>query len=221
MTTLNRTLLRCAVCGEESEHLLTGSTYTTGSPDFDTRPPELMRSTIIYWLQECPSCGYAAPDLREAHEAVGDIVRSSGYQQRQGAFVRHSFLLESLGHFSEAGWTALHGAWLADDRGDEAEAGRLRLLATSLWKRGKTSGQNFMDSFHEEFALVTDVFRRAGAFDEALATCRAGLDSEDLPTLIEDLLRMELSLIQRRDTACHSLSELPQHPPGARRVSMQ
>jgi len=200
--------------------MVMGSTNTMQPPDFDTRPGEMMRSTIGYWILECPHCGYAAPDLSEAAEGVAEIVRSGEYQAVPGRFQRHSFLLEKLGHFAEAGWTALHGAWLADDHGDTAEAQRSRARAITMWRQGKAARQNFMDSPHEEFALAADVSRRAGAFDEALATCRAGLSSDDLPPLIEDLLRMELTLIQQRDETCHSLSELPQRPPEASRVTL-
>lgn len=221
MTTINEKSTCCAVCGETSDRIILGSSNTIEPPDFDTRPGEMLRSTIGFWVVECPHCGYAAPDLEERPEGVSDIVRSEAYLAKKGPFLRHAFILEQLGHFAEAGWTALHAAWSADDAEDADAARACRALAIDLWKRGKAARQNFMNNPHEEFALAADVCRRMGAFDEALATCRAGLDGEGIPPLIEDLLRMEMTFIQNRDTACHSLAELPERPEGAQRVTLQ
>lgn len=221
MTAIDEKTTCCAVCGEMSTRIILGSSNTLEPPDLDTRPGEMLRSTIGHWIVECPHCGYSAPDIEERHDAVAGIVRSEAYQRKQGRFLRHSHLLEQLGLFAEAGWTALHGAWLADDDGQPAAARECRALAITLWKRGKAARQNFMNDPHEEFALVTDVCRRIGDFDEALATCRAGLQGEGIPPLIEDILRLELTLIQNRDSACHSLKEIPERPDGAQRVTLQ
>jgi hypothetical protein len=221
MTTIDEKTTCCAVCGEMSTRVILGSSNTVEPPDFDTRPGEMLRSTIGFWVVECPHCGYAAPDLEERPEGVSGIVRSEAYLAKQGPFLRHAYILEQLGHFAEAGWTALHAAWSADDSGDDASARACRTLAIALWKRGKAARQNFMNNPHEEFALAADVARRMGAFEEALATAKAGREGDDLPPLIEDLLRMELTFIQNRDTACHSLAELPERPAGTQRVTLQ
>jgi hypothetical protein len=57
MTTLYREKSRCAVCGIATEYTSIGSTNAFGSPDLDTRPPEMQRSTIFAWVQRCPECG--------------------------------------------------------------------------------------------------------------------------------------------------------------------
>ncbi|MBI4890771.1 MAG: hypothetical protein HY821_09120 [Acidobacteria bacterium] len=220
MTTLDTKFTCCAVCGEFSDQTVLGSSNTMEPPDLDTRPGEMLRSTIAYWIYECPHCGYAAPDLEERITDVADIVRSPEYLSNEGRFLRHVFLLRQLGHFAEAGWTALHAAWLADDENNPALAQSNRRLAIALFKQGKASRQNFMNDPNEEFALVTDVCRRAGEFDEALSTCRAGLQGDNLPPLIEDILRLELTLIQNRDDTRHTCAELPERPEGAQRVAL-
>lgn len=221
MTTVSEKTTCCAVCGEMSQRAILGSSNTVEPPDFDTRPGEMLRSTIGHWVIECPHCGYAAPDLEERPEGVAGIVRSEAYLAQHGPFLRHAFILEQLGHFAEAGWTALHAAWIADDSHDDDAARSARALAIRLWKRGKAARQNFMNNPHEEFALVTDVCRRMGDFDEAFATCRAGLAAGDVPPLIEDILRLELTFIQSRDTSCHSVREIPERPAGGQRVTLQ
>ncbi|MBI5084630.1 MAG: hypothetical protein HZB13_08540 [Acidobacteria bacterium] len=172
-------------------------------------------------MQSCPSCGYAAPDLSHAAPGVEQLVKSPGYIGCPGAFARHAYILERLGFYADAGWTALHGAWVFDDEGQEHAARRLRAAAISYWKEGKAAGQHFMETTAEEFAIVTDLLRRLGDFDQAQATARVALNDDHLPGLIQDTLRFQLSLIQARDTACHALAELPPRPRGGVRVTLE
>ncbi len=71
MTRIFEQEVECCVCQEKSKHMIIGSTNSFGSPDLDTRPPEMKRSTLSLWIQRCPSCGYSSPDLSdcEAHIA--------------------------------------------------------------------------------------------------------------------------------------------------------
>lgn len=62
----------CGVCGGISEQTGLQSTNAFGSPDLDLRPPEMERSTMCYWVQTCPQCGYCASDIAEK------LQRSSG-----------------------------------------------------------------------------------------------------------------------------------------------
>jgi hypothetical protein len=172
-------------------------------------------------MQLCPYCGYASPDLSYAAEGAAALAASPESQALEDRFLRHAWLLEQLGHFADAGWTALHGAWLCDDLGQPAQAALHRRRALELWKRGKQAGQPFLDDLAHEFAVVCDLLRRLSQFDEARATCLAGLQEEPLPHVLEDILRLQLSLIQRRDTAAHNLSELPDRPAGATPITLQ
>lgn len=61
----------CAVHGPGSDIFLRSGGITLGPPDFDTRPAEMARFTVGYWVQECAHCGYAARD----------IVLSGAYQR--------------------------------------------------------------------------------------------------------------------------------------------
>lgn len=218
---LDRKGVRCAVCGGESSQLQMASTNTRGAPDLDTRPPEMLRSTLQHWVRECPHCRYAAPDIAApAPEKVPALVRGGVYQAIGCKFQRHSWLLAELGHYADAGWTSLHAAWMADDSSDLVAARLCRRRAIELWKRGKQHGQNFMDSTEQEFALVVDVLRRQGEFAEARQTCIEALNDDRLSPLIEDALRFQLTLISRNDDSCHRLDELPKPPDGAERVKL-
>jgi hypothetical protein len=212
----------CAVCGASSEQTVAAGAEVVPRepPDFDTRPGEPLRSTLQHWLQQCPQCGYAAPELAYAPEGVAALVKSEQYLNCEGPFLRHAFLLDQLGHHADAGWMALQGAWFFDDEGDDGLALGCRAVTLQFWKKGKAAGQNFAETIPEEFALVTDILRRSGMFEEALGTCLDALDDEELPPVIEDMLRMQKAFIEKKDYGRHSLAELPERPAGSTRVTL-
>lgn len=212
----------CAVCGAQSEQAAASGAEVAPRepPDFDTRPGEPLRSTLAGWLQQCPECGYAAPELSYAPEGVAALVRTEQYARCEGPFLRHAFLLDQLGHHADAGWMALQGAWSCDDSGDGGMALGCRTVALQFWKKGKAAGQDFAESIPEEFALVTDILRRCALFDDALGTCLDALEDDELPPVIEDMLRMQKTFIEKKDDARHSLAELPERPAGSTRVTL-
>src|SRR5215510_14310051 len=68
MTLQHPETIKCALCGVVSPQMLILSSSSFGTPDLDTRPPPMVRGTLLYWLQECPECGYAAADLSKAEQ---------------------------------------------------------------------------------------------------------------------------------------------------------
>ena len=69
----------CAVCGKESEYSVLNSTNTFGSPDLDLRPPEMRRSTMHIWIQECPFCGYISKDVTDETSVTKELLSSERY----------------------------------------------------------------------------------------------------------------------------------------------
>jgi hypothetical protein len=208
----------CALCGVMNDVALSEPVPDSDEPpDFDTRPAEPLRSTIADWIQCCQACGYCAEDISRASEGADDIVRSDAYREwlnnswipaKARQFLAFAYLLERLHLTSDAGWSALHAAWVCDDASDDVAARRCRARAIELWQRGKAQGQIFCDDMASEFALVTDLYRRMGQFEHAAVACAEALDLYDLPPAVEAMLRRQRVLIQARDTAAHSMSEL-------------
>lgn len=214
----------CAICGctEVEEAALLPAPSPGEPPDFDTRPGGVLRRTLDSWVRQCPACGYCADDVTRAAPGVAEIVASLAYKATladaffpPGArpFLCYALILEKLHQFADAGWSTLHAAWACDDAGAAEAAGACRLLAIERWKNGKQVGQLFADDMATEFALVTDLYRRVGEFEHAMVACAEGLDLEDVPPAVEAMLRRQSVLIERRDTSCHSMSELL-HPVG-------
>ncbi len=117
MTRLDHDSCVCAVCGDVRLHTLVSSSNQLGPPDFDTRPAEMLRGTLLFWVMECLSCGYAAPGIQAADARAIPIVRSVEYQHfrsnpgvREDArrFACYAFLLEKIEQFADAGW-----AWVS------------------------------------------------------------------------------------------------------------
>src|SRR5690349_6640199 len=80
MTTIIPQTITCSFCHTPSEQNLIGSTNSFGAPDLDTRPPEMMRSTMPLWVQECPHCGYVAKDLAQPpHASAASFAGEGGW----------------------------------------------------------------------------------------------------------------------------------------------
>ena len=228
MTQLAPHELICALCAQSSHQVVLASSNALEPPDFDTRPGELLRSTLRYWVMACPHCGYAAPDLREADARAHAVVRHPDYQRilqdpalppDARRYACYAFLLESLESFADAGWASLHAAWMCDDLEQPDAARACRAEAIRRWKRGKAAGLSILDDHPQEFALVTDVLRRLGDFDAAREACLEALALEETPPIIEDMLRRQLTLIQQKDTAAHSMKEI-ERPSRGQRVTL-
>jgi hypothetical protein len=169
-------------------------------------------------MQRCPECGYCAEDISSIHELAEPAVRSAAYAseladtrvpEKARDFLAHAHILEALDQLADAGWTALHAAWICDDTASTEAAKMIRLRALDYWKRGKVRTQSFGDDLAMEFAIVGDVCRRAGEFEAAVVTCSEALDTEELTPLMDAILRREKSLAERKDDTAHSLKELP------------
>ena len=137
MTLIRKFEKMCAVCGKTSLQPILLSTNSWGYPDLDLRPPEMQRSTMCTWLQECPHCGYIKSNLEDNLEASPDLLKSDEYLTCEGnkfksdlskRFYRH-YLISKVkkNHVSEF-YSLLHCAWTCDDAEDEL-AVEMRKLA--------------------------------------------------------------------------------------------
>lgn len=160
----------CAVCGEQSRQEVLSSTSRFGSPDLDLRPPQMMRSTMYWWIQDCPRCGYVAKDIADATPIDVEWLTSQEYVTCSGIdfhaqlaklFYRQHLIAVKANNIDTAFHALLHAAWDCDDRGDDENACRCRKLALELIDRllDKKANDNLC-------VVKTDLLRRAGLFDE-------------------------------------------------------
>ena len=217
MTTILKRSKTCKLCSSESLHAVVGSTNTSGQPDLDTRPAEMMRSTIKFLIQKCPECGYCAPDISKGESITKDIVESNSYQDQlhdtsypelANSFLCYSLLLNSEGKYTNAAWACIRAAWVCDDDNNQESAKKSRLKAIDFFQLAKQEDQmTNPDQPGAEEVLLADLHRRSGQFTSAYEICEEGL-MKNPEKLIVNILEFQKKLIKKKDMDCYTLEDI-------------
>jgi uncharacterized protein (DUF2225 family) len=219
MTTWAETEITCAICGSTSTFQVLHSSNQMGPSDLDTRPAEMLRSTMGMWIQRCPTCGYCAPKVDEIpadRQRIRTFLEDERYQQQwkdttypylANDFLCWSLIAEALESFTEAGWASLHAAWACDDSQKDAQARQARLRAVELFRQAQTHQQPFAGQPGAEEAILTDMLRRCGQFESALAEVQRGL-AQNPPDVVQHVLTFQRSLCARHDDQVHTMAEV-------------
>ncbi len=215
MTTLCQLKTRCSLCGSENEFTGIGSTNAFGSPDLDTRPPEMQRSTIFAWVQRCKQCGYCASDVGESRPGSKSVVRSPEYRRQledrrypelANSFICKGILDRETNDLVGATWALVHAAWACDDDAHPDEAMTCRRKAARMLVAAEKDGQVVAEQGGAGTALLVDLLRRSGRMDDA----RKAID-ERCPQIAEGIifriLVFQRALIEAGDTSCHLITE--------------
>ena len=224
MTTQSADVFYCAVCGWGSLQGVITSTSGFGSPDLDLRPPPLERFTIDHWVQECPHCGYCAPEIGEKIPKAARMVRSKKYLaalDRRGKrdkrlirqFLCASMLYENAGDLAAAARLSLCAAWAADDATEAKRAAqRARRRVLDLVERLHAQGGHLYEDPAWDSMQMLDIARRAREFDRAksLIAELAEVGTEPFPTLVA----FQRERIADRDTAAYTISEAMERSAG-------
>jgi len=222
MTTLGRVKEQCFACGETCQYESILSTNRRGWADLDTRPPGMARSTIVLSIQRCPYCGYCAPKVSRFSERASETIRSEKYlhqlkDQRYprlaNSFLCWAIIREEVGSYAEGGWAAIHAAWICDDWKPESAAS-CRNRAIELFQNAKAKGDSFAQDVGVEEAILADLFRRSGQFDEVKPVCEAGL-SKKPKEVTEHVLVYQIALAARQDTGCHTIGQAVEYAEGS------
>ncbi len=215
MTMLYKEQIRCSQCQGLSEQAIIGSTSAWGSPDLDTRPAEVIRSTLPQQVQVCPHCGYCMPSITAPLPDISAILASNEYRlqlkskeypELANRFLCSSLILETLGRLNEAGWACVYGAWACDDAGETEAAKTCRLRGEHILGRAISKGQGTADRPGVNFLICADLLRTAGQFRQADQRTQEGFSPKcDQELLL--LLIFERWLSCRGDMACHTVEE--------------
>lgn len=218
MTTVFPETVKCSVCGAENEIMVIGSTNAFGAPDLDTRPPEMKRSTMGYWVQECKTCGYTAVDLTDETKLDRAFFKEKDYKTCNGipfgsglakTFYRYYLIMTAEGEHEGAFFAALHAAWACDDARDEANAALMREKAMEQADQVLVSDScDWKDTLR---LIRADLLRRTGHFDKLLQEYRPGMFGEDL---LNRIITFELELAKRERTQCFTVEDSEQYAAG-------
>jgi hypothetical protein len=216
MTRLGEEERKCYLCGATHVYLGVLSTNKCGAPDLDTRPAEMLRSTLPYWIQRCPACGYCAPDVATGTPGFREIVTDRAYQrcikdasytELANSFRGRAILQEAIGDIVDAGWAYLHAAWACDDTERFDAAWLCRLQAVRAFKHARAQGLTFAEERGSEVIMLADLWRRSGHFEQAIEAGQTGLrEIHDVAT--RQVLQYEISLAWQRETRCARSSEI-------------
>lgn len=217
MTTLGKTHEVCIVCHRMSQHTVILSTNRFGAPDLDTRPPEMMRSTMRHWIRCCPHCGYCAGEVAKGPPLARQVTISEAYQKQlinaafpelANHFLCSAMIMAAVENYPAAGMDCLRAAWACDDAQSPTAAAECRNRAITNFQAARVAGMRLGGQPGIDEAILADLYRRTGHFEQALAICQDGLalETEDI---LRRLFRFQIGLCQAGDTACHRVDEVP------------
>lgn len=201
---------KCAVCGAVNRYRIMASTNEFGSPDLDLRPSEMRRSTMSFWVQKCPKCGYVSKRISKLTRVTEQWLCSEKYVKCNGIsfesglaekfYQQYLISLEDQGT-KDAFYALLHAAWSCDDEMDEENSKYCRELAIPLLEELiRKEGEN-----KETLQLIkADLMRRSGHFDELLTEYTAARFSEDL---LNQILDFQIQKAKEKDKACYRISD--------------
>lgn len=206
----------CALCGKESQQIILLSTNTLwGSSDLDLRPPEMARSTMCWWLQECPHCGYVAWNLSDSTALTLDLLQEeifSPCKMRNFAselakrYYKLYLILSFDGKRQDAFRAILRAAWACDDARDIQNAIFCRRRALTLLDKVLAIKKN-----NETLILQrADLLRRSGQFDVLI---REYADKTFSKPNLNRIAAFQIQKAKEKDTACYTLADVEGHGP--------
>ncbi len=218
MTTVFPKTVVCSVCGAENEIMEVGSTNAFGAVDLDTRPPEMKRSTMCYWVQECASCGYVAVDLTDETTLDRSFFGYDSYKTCKGLqfgsdlarmFYQYYMIMMAEDETEAAFGAVHHAAWACDDVGDEANAVRMREKAIELADRLLRSDD--YDRKDTVKLIRADLLRRNGWFEEVLEDYGQVSFGEEL---LDQIIDFERELARRGCRGCYTVEDAEKYAEG-------
>jgi len=200
-----------------------GSTNCFGPSDLDTRPAEMERSTMPYWVQRCPSCGYCVENVEaKASEAARRLVESKGYKEiltderfpeLSNQFHCHALIGLRKRNHKAAFWSYLHAAWACDDELNTEGSKLFRGKAIEVLGSGGTKRLRVSEDSNVQDTMRVDLYRRIGQFESA-ERLAASIMENDLEDILKSILGYERWLIARGDDVVHNVQEAIDHGNG-------
>lgn len=216
MTMLYRKKKQCSLCKATSEFTGISSTNTFGgSADLDTRPPEMMRSTMHTWVRRCPHCGYCASDISISVPEAESIVKSKEYTDQlndleypelANAFLCKAMICAATGDYKTASRALIHAAWACDDADRSAQAQLCRHKAADMLMLAEKYGQQLVEQDGGCSTILIDLLRRSGQLEQArqiIAARRGNITDE----MILQVIDFQARLLDRNDVSGHTLED--------------
>lgn len=216
MTTIAKVEVTCGNCAAKSEHSEMASTNTMGAPDLDLRPAPMQRDTMELWVQECPNCKLICPAIATppvgAKEALTQpeylaLVTDKKVPDQVRKFRAWAYVAEKTGLDADAGFAHLHAAWVADDAKNTSLANVQRHMAVVKLSAARDQKKVYPRQLGGAEALLADIWRRTGNWDEAVHEAERGKSITD-QGFVEALCELEITLARKHDAAAHTTDDV-------------
>ncbi len=198
----------CAVCGSSSlqDILLVSNSNSSFNSIFYSVP--LARNTLMYQIQECPTCRYCAPDITLADVKIKDIVNTGNYLQIANngeisalirRYLQYSYCAEVLEDNKTAFFGYLTASWICDDTNEMRLGKKCREKAIEFMIKCKNNGDYIWN--HPGFfeLMLADLYRRTAQFEKGSKMIEVGL-SKVVEPILKSSLEFTSSRINRWDT---------------------
>jgi hypothetical protein len=185
------------------------------APDLDFRPAEPARSEMLAWVQRCGTCGYCGMRV----DGVTDEIRAVVFGQEYRAQLSEDGMPElarsllcialigsTIGFVADAARCAIEAAWVCDDEDASDAASRCRARAVELMFECEAEGDELFSDPHVDQAVIVDLLRRSGRFDEAVALADENL--EEAGGDIAAILSFSRSLALAEDVDAHAVDDV-------------
>ena len=211
MSTFGMVRTKCFICKARNNFGEIRSTSSHGPSDLDARPSEPRRSTMPYWIQVCPSCGYVSSYVDDETTITRPFLESEQYIHCDGiAFVStlaSNFYQQHLIKLAEGdedhAFTALlYASWACDDAKDQENAILVREKAILLADRLLEA--NEINDAETVSLIRADMMRRAGHFEEMIEQYK---DVSYSTELSNQIIAFEIKLAEEKNAECKSVEE--------------
>ena len=212
MTTIQKRTFKCAVCGTEERYNIVFSSSTLGSPDLDLRPAEMKRSTMEFWIQECPKCGYVSKTVSEDPINVTyEWLHTKAYIDCDGLnfrsvlavkFYKYYLINIRNGCIGDAYYALLNAAWACDDVGDIINADKCRKSVIQFLD-GLITENPYSNSEDLKLRKI-DLMRRSGQFELLIAEFSSCSFEDEMKNQI---LAFQLDKAAKKDSGCYTIED--------------
>lgn len=200
----------CYLCGKISDQMVLASTSQFGAPDLDLRPPEMERSSMELWFQECPHCGYISKDIYDKTTVTKEWLKSETYLSCDNrsfkAKLAEKFYKQYMTKIKDENYKyaffAVHyAAWVSDDAQDTDNAIYCRKKALEALEKFVVDQDQ-----KETFLLIkADLLRRTGQFDLLIAEYKEKTFSEEL---LNKIVAFQIEKAKQKDTSCYTVADV-------------
>lgn len=213
MTTIYNEQKKCPNCGTLNEITMVGSTNSFGSMDLDTRPPEMRRSTMIYWLESCTHCGLSVSDLSKVEIEALKYFKSDNFKQKHtsekfkslaGKFWTSYLLVKNSGDINSALGLIHCAAWASDDMKDSHGSTRAReIFIETLQENGNDPSILSPSEPLAGYLMLSDINRRISRFDEAKRLAQHVVDNGE--GFLQQIAEFVVELCEKKDSHCYNV----------------